>query len=65
MVAKSSAEAEYRAIAHGICELLWLQVLLKDLGIHGDGPMKPYCDNKATINIAHNPVQHGITKHRS
>ena len=25
--------------------------------------MKLYCDNKATINIANNPVQHNITKH--
>ncbi|EXB78682.1 hypothetical protein L484_004047 [Morus notabilis] len=26
-------------------------------------PMKLYCDNKATISIAHNPVQHDRTKH--
>ena len=25
--------------------------------------MKLYCDNKAIINIAHNPVQHDRTKH--
>ena len=25
--------------------------------------MKLYCDNKSTINIAHNPVQHDRTKH--
>ena len=25
--------------------------------------MKLYCDNKATISIAHNPVQHDRTKH--
>ena len=25
--------------------------------------MKLYCDNKATISIAHNPVQHDKTKH--
>lgn len=25
--------------------------------------MKLYCDNKAKINIAHNPVQHDRTKH--
>ena len=26
-------------------------------------PMKLFCDNKPTINIAHNPIQHGRTKH--
>ena len=25
--------------------------------------MRQYCDNKATINIAHNPVQYDKTKH--
>ncbi|XP_058195078.1 secreted RxLR effector protein 161-like [Rhododendron vialii] len=48
--------AEYRAMAHGVCELLWLQTLLRDLGFIDSGPMKLYCDNKAVINIAHNPV---------
>ena len=31
VVARSSAEAEYRAIALGICELLWLKRLLGEL----------------------------------
>jgi len=31
IVARSSAEAEYRGMANGNCELLWLQVLLTDL----------------------------------
>ena len=26
-------------------------------------PMKVYCDNKAAINISHNPVHHVRTKH--
>ena len=26
-------------------------------------PMKIYCDNKAIINIAHNPIKHDQIKH--
>ena len=26
-------------------------------------PMKMYCDNKAAINISHDPVHHDQTKH--
>ena len=33
MVARSSAEAEFRAVAHGICELLWRKNLLEDLSL--------------------------------
>ena len=33
VVAESSAEAEFRAMALEICELLWLQVVLQDLKI--------------------------------
>ena len=63
VVARSSAEAEFRAMALGICELLWLKIILDDLKIKWNGPMKLYCDNKSAINIAHNPVQHDRTKH--
>ncbi|WVZ24536.1 hypothetical protein V8G54_003080 [Vigna mungo] len=63
VVARSSAEAEFRAMAHGICELLWLKIILEDLRIKWDEPMRLYCDNKSAISIAHNPVQHDRNKH--
>ena len=63
MVARSSAEAEFRAMAQGICELLWIKSLLKDLRVEQTDYMSLYCDNKAAISIAHNPVQHDRTKH--
>ncbi|KAK2971692.1 hypothetical protein RJ640_007730 [Escallonia rubra] len=62
-VARSSSEAEFRSMAQGICELLWLKIILKDLKIKLETPMKLYCDNKSAINIAHNPIQHDRTKH--
>ncbi|XP_040362272.1 uncharacterized protein LOC112202395 [Rosa chinensis] len=63
VVARSSAEAEYRGMARGLCELLWLRNLLRDLGFRQEKAMQLYCDNKAAIEIAHNPVQHDRTKH--
>ena len=63
MVAQSSAEAEFRAMAAGVCELLWVKIILEDLKVQWSKPMKLYCDNKSAINIAHNPVQHDRKKH--
>lgn len=63
MVARSSAEAEFRAVAHGICEVLWIKQLLEELKTTSPLPMKVFCDNKAAIAIAHNPVLHDRTKH--
>ena len=63
MVARSSVEAEFRAMATGVCELLWVKIILEYLKVKWSKPMKLYCDNKLAINIAHNPVQHDQTKH--
>jgi hypothetical protein len=63
VVARLSAEAEYKAMSHGVCELLWLRILMRELGFNLEKPVNLYCDNKAAISIAHNPVQHDRTKH--
>ena len=63
MVARSSAKAEFRAMAQGVCGLLWLKIILEDLRIKWEGPMRLFCNNKSAINIAHNPIQHDKTKH--
>lgn len=63
VVARSSAEAKFRGMSHGVCELLWIKHVLQDLGIDYKDPMSLHCDNKAAIEIAHNPVQHDRTKH--
>ena len=36
---------------------------MKELRMTTKFLMKLYCDSKATISIAHNPVQHDRTKH--
>ncbi|KAL0285929.1 UNVERIFIED_CONTAM: Retrovirus-related Pol polyprotein from transposon RE2 [Sesamum angustifolium] len=61
-VARSSAEAEYRAMAHTTSEILWLKNLLKELGFMYDDPVPMHCDNQATIHIASNPVFHERNK---
>jgi hypothetical protein len=63
VVSRSTAEAEFRAMASGLCELMWLRILLAELRLFGGGPLKLYCDNRAAINLVHNPVQHDRTKH--
>lgn len=63
VVARSSAEAEYRAMALTTCEVLWLSALLKDLGIKNLPATTLKCDNQAALAIAANPVLHERTKH--
>ncbi|GAV66327.1 hypothetical protein CFOL_v3_09837, partial [Cephalotus follicularis] len=62
-VARSSAEIEYRAMAHTIAELMWLRSLFLEMGVLVSKPMKMFCDNQAAIYIASNPVYHKRTKH--
>ncbi|KAK4385641.1 Retrovirus-related Pol polyprotein from transposon RE2 [Sesamum angolense] len=62
-VARSSAETEYRAMAHFTSEILWLKNLLKELGFMYDDPVPMHCDNQAAIHIVNNPIFHERTKH--
>ena len=63
VVARSSVEAEYRAMAHTSCELMWIKHLLKELRFVVKLPMTMHCDNQVAIYIASNPVFHERTKH--
>uniref|UniRef100_A0A2N9HX12 Reverse transcriptase Ty1/copia-type domain-containing protein n=1 Tax=Fagus sylvatica TaxID=28930 RepID=A0A2N9HX12_FAGSY len=63
VVACSSTEAEYRALADTTTELLWLRWLLQDLGIDCSTTVPIHCDNRSAIQIAHNDVFHERTKH--
>ena len=63
VVARSSAEAEYRAMATTTCELIWLKQLLHDLRFGDVSQMTLICDNQAALHIASNPVFHERTKH--
>ena len=48
VVARSNAEAEYRAMA---CELIWLKTLLSELGVEVSHPMRIFFDNQAATHI--------------
>jgi hypothetical protein len=52
-----------RGVAKGLCELLWIRRVLTKLGFEPRNEMRLFCDNKAVIDISHNPVQHDKTKH--
>ncbi|KAL8145121.1 hypothetical protein AgCh_003364 [Apium graveolens] len=63
VVARSTAEAEYRAMALTCCEVTWLSSLLKDMGLLDLPPTLIKSDNQAALSIAANPVLHERTKH--
>ncbi|KAL0541043.1 hypothetical protein IC582_021073 [Cucumis melo] len=54
---------KYHALTDATAELLWLRWLLADTGVPLQGPILLHCDNRSTIQIAHNDVFHEHTKH--
>jgi len=63
VVSRSTAEAEYRAMSLVVSEMLWVKNLLSELNVLRKGPLRVWCDNISSINIANNPIQHDRTKH--
>lgn len=62
-VSRSSAEAEYRAIANAVAEVTWLRQLLHELHSPPSTTTLVYCDNVSAVYLSSNPVQHQRTKH--
>ncbi|RDX90711.1 hypothetical protein CR513_27403, partial [Mucuna pruriens] len=50
-------------MTYGICDGLWMKIILDDFKVKYEGPIKLFCDNNSAISIAHNPVQYDKTKH--
>ncbi|KAL4354973.1 hypothetical protein GQ457_06G008980 [Hibiscus cannabinus] len=63
VVSRSSAELEYRAMALGICEAMWLKKLLIELELDENQEFEVISDSQLAMSIARNPVQHDRTKH--
>ena len=62
-VARSSTEAEYKAVADGTVEVLWLRYLLTDLCVSPSSATTIWCDNLGATYLSVNPIFHARTKH--
>ena len=62
-VSRSSAEAEYRAIANAVSECSWLRQLLGELLYTVPSATVAFCDNISSVYMSRNPVHHRRTKH--
>jgi Reverse transcriptase (RNA-dependent DNA polymerase) len=62
-VSRSSTEAEYRSLVLCSQEVMWLQHLLKELGVYPKQQPILWCDNIGATFLASNPQFHAHTKH--
>jgi histone deacetylase 1/2 len=62
-VARSSTEAEYKALADTASELLWALSLFTELGHIPTSSPVIYCDNLGATHLSANPVFHSRMKH--
>jgi histone deacetylase 1/2 len=62
-VARSSTKAEYKALADGTAEVLWLRYLLSDLCFSPSSATTIWCDNLGATYLSLNPIFHARTKH--
>jgi histone deacetylase 1/2 len=62
-VARSSTEAEYKALADDTAEVIWLQYLLRDLQILSTSAPTLWCDNLGATYLSANPIFQACIKH--
>jgi histone deacetylase 1/2 len=60
---RSSTEAEYKALADAIAEMMWVQKLLTELKVQHPPTARLWCDNIGATYWTANPVFHARTKH--
>lgn len=62
-VARSSTEAEYRAMGQTAADIVWIQQLLTELHTSLPSPPILWCDNRYAMALASNSMFHARTKH--
>jgi histone deacetylase 1/2 len=62
-VSRSSTEAEYKSLANATAEIIWIESLLKELGIRRYETSCLWCDNMGATYLSANPIFHARTKH--
>jgi histone deacetylase 1/2 len=62
-VSRSSTEAEYKALGNGVAEAMWVESVLKELGVPRQRTAILWCDNLGATYLTANPVFHARTKH--
>jgi histone deacetylase 1/2 len=62
-VSRSSTEAEYKALANATTELIWVEKLVRELGVPLRRRPCLWCDNLGATYLSANPVFHARTKH--
>lgn len=61
--ARSSTEAEYRAVAATAADIIWVCNLLRELNVQSSTGPVIYCDNVGATQLSANPVFHSRMKH--
>lgn len=63
MIALSTVEAEYMAALNTTCEVIWLRILLEDLGFQQTTATILHCNTLGCITLTHSPTSQTRAKH--
>ena len=62
-VARSTTEAEYRALDNAASETMWLSTFLEELAFLVTESPQLLCDNLGATHLSFNPINHSRMKH--